>query len=432
MKIMALIGVVIVSRVAMGELVSTNEHADVAFGYSSNWNRTHDLVRQAVIGHCGLSYKRLVKDEINDDTLKGVSLYVERCDLSNLSTVAQTALMRFKAEGGKVFPLAADGGRDVGMMLRYLESNFPQFKEKLKRGHDFIAAVDADNREARKEFKSVMLAGGPDEIRGISCHSAYGPRGEPYGHDPKWQDWDLNCARLKNWGFNMLNVNVCHAGCAFYHSSVVPESMEVSRRGDALQKLLAACRKHGLKFSAWRVCLRRHRESSREFDKWILNGRGAVDVKGRMSPSILCPNDPKNRQYEIDAFVELAQKGVWGVSLDYIRYDNEDFCFCERCRKLFARRVGEMALNDWPRCAAKGGALNSEWERFRRETITSLVRAIRDAVKGAVPTCKIGASVATPDWKDSVAQEWETWCKEGLLDIVGPMNYYAAGYPRIE
>lgn len=420
---------------ARAECVTSNGVAEVAFGYPTKWALTHDPVRQAVVEICGLSHRQLFKGEITDAALDGVSLYVERCEESKLTEGDRAAIARFRSRGGKVMSQQASvwWGRSVDGMIGFLERNVPQLAAKCDSGRAFVRQVEDDNREARKEFKSVMFAGGPDEIRGISCHDAYGPRGKPYGNDPRWQNWDLNCARLKRWGFNLLAVNVCHAGCGYYNSAVVPVSAQVERKGDALNMLLAACRRHGLRFVAWRVCLRRSAgETSAAFDRWIEDGRGQRDIDGRPSVKLLCPNAPRNRKYEVDACVELARKGVDSVSLDYIRYTDDSFCFCDRCRELFAKRVGESRLAGWPKCVRTDKDLKEEWEKFRRETITSLVREVHDAVKAAVPTCAVAASVATPNWNGFVAQEWDVWCREGLVDCIGPMNYEAAkGAPAI-
>ena len=328
-KLMKNVGELILSMVAVAsfgltahaECVLSNEIAEVAFGYPTKWALIHDRVRQAVVEKCGLSHRSFVKGEISDMALDGVSLYVARCDDSALAETDCAAISRFKLRGGKIMTEQESGwrGRSVSRMIEFFEENVPELAVKCEPGREFVRQVDADNREARKEFRSIMFAGGPDELRGISCHDAYGPRGEPYQSDPKWQNWDLNCARLKHWGFNLLTVNVCHAGCGYYSSLVVPKSKLVDRKGDALNMLLSACRKHGLRFVAWRVCLRRiNGESSDAFDRWIEQGRGQCNIDGRLSVSLLCPNDPRNRKYEVDACVELARKGVDAVALDYI------------------------------------------------------------------------------------------------------------------
>jgi len=228
-------------------------------------------------------------------------------------------------------------------------------------------------------------------------------------------------------------VNVCNAALAQYDSEVVSVDPIVPRRGDAVQSLLAACRKHDMRFVAWRVCFRRLGwTTSPAFDLRIDAGRGQRSFAGKPSYKMLCPNDPANPKYEVDVCVELARKGVWAVSLDYIRYESPDYCFCDRCRDLFVQRVSAEKLKDWPKSVREDKALKAEWERFRCETITSLVREIRKAMKEAVPNCKLTASVVRPGWKELAAQEWEAWCREGLMDCVGPMNYYDRGYPRIE
>lgn len=424
----------VTATVAFCGALAAETNADVVLGYASKWWSEQDDLRPAVFSRCGVSSRKVWKGGIDDAALDGAALFISTCAPSKLATNDLAAIRRFKEKGGKVVANEKhkDLARNIQFTLNYLERNFPSLRGKCAAGHAFLAQVEADNLEARKSFKSVMLEGGPDELRGISCHDPYGPRGEPYGHDPEWHDWDRNCARLKEWGFNALCVNVCDAACAYYQSDVVPTHASVAQRGDALESLKAACRKHGMKFIAWRVCFRRSGwNSSPAFDAWIGAGRGQRDIDGKDTIDMLCPNDSANRRYEVDAFVELARKGVWAVSLDYIRYMGVRFCFCDRCRDLFAKRVGKEKLANWPKCVREDKALGEVWEGFRRETITTLVREIHSAVKAAVPSCRVTASVVRPDWKEAAAQEWETWCREGLVDGVGPMNYYDRGYPQI-
>ena len=287
-----------------------------------------------------------------------------------------------------------------------------------------IAERERRRREilAAREFPAFMRAGGDGEYRDIACHTAYGP--EYMDGDPRWEDWDANCATLKSLGFNALCVNVARGGIAFYDSRVLPVAPEVAAKGDSVDLISKACRKHGMRFVAWKVCLHSRRGMmTPQFEKWIADGRGVVNFDGTRDVTTLCPTRPENRALEIDAIVELAKRRPWAVSLDYIRYEGPDWCFCSHCRKEFERFCGEN-VEKWPSAVREDKTLNRKWETFRRRTITGLVREAVRRVRNEAPGVKIRADVFKRPQGDalSVAQEWGEWCKEGLLDIASPMD----------
>jgi hypothetical protein len=121
--------------------------------------------------------------------------------------------------------------------------------------------------------------------------------------------------------------------------------------------------------------------------------------------------------------VELAKRGPWAVSLDYIRYHGTEWCYCDCCRSAFEEYSGEK-VDDWPRDVAAGRRLNGKWEDFRRRNITELVREVAKRVRAQAPGVKIRADVFCKAKGNAmpVAQEWDRWCRERLLDMICPMN----------
>ena len=62
---------------------------------------------------------------------------------------------------------------------------------------------------------------------------------------------------------------------------------------------------------------------------------------------------------------------------------------------------------------------------FRAESVTALVREVAARVRREAPGVKISAAVFNSPHTDreGVGQDWPLWCREGLLDIVCPMDY---------
>ncbi|MBR3922463.1 MAG: family 10 glycosylhydrolase [Kiritimatiellae bacterium] len=372
---------------------------------------------------CGMIPLFLDVKELDAGMLDGVALVVPIGNMGKFPKKAMEIINRFKSCGGVLLSskerLAATTHRQL---LQLLKDKIPELGEEFARKLAEDEAQRKKDAEAAARFPAFMLDGGEDEIRGIDCHVAYGP--ERVGNDPKWENWDENCRMLKAAGFNALNVNVARGGIVFYESKVLPMSPEVKTKGDSIELIKKACEKHGMKFIAWKVCFySRVGMKTPEFEKWIADGRGALSADGKKSTEWLCPVRPENRALEIEALVELAKRGPWAISLDYIRYHGTTWCYCGHCRKAFEEFAGEKVSN-WPKDAIAGGRLDGKWEEFRRRNITELVREVSRRVRAEAPGVKIRVDVfCRPNGNAlSVAQEWDRWCREGLLDMVCPMN----------
>ena len=279
------------------------------------------------------------------------------------------------------------------------------------------AARAAAARKAAEE--AAWVASRPSkagEWRAFWCHSAYGP---------KDMNWETAIHTLKENGFNAILPNFAWGGSAFYESSVLPVNAEVATKGDALAECLAACRKHGVECHAWKVCWRLGRATGKKArERFRAEGRLQKNFNGK-EIDWLCPSRPENLTLEIEAFLELARKGVDGVHFDYIRYSDRNCCFCDVCRRSFEKQLGTSVAN-WPKDVRKDPHLAAEWRKFRCGNITALVRGVATRMRKEHPNVKLSAAVfqnfvSNPE---NIGQDWVLWCKEGLLDFACPMDYY--------
>jgi uncharacterized lipoprotein YddW (UPF0748 family) len=158
--------------------------------------------------------------------------------------------------------------------------------------------------------------------------------------------------------------------------------------------------------------------------KMAATNRTQVAYGGAAKPGWLCPSHPDNQALEIAAMVELAKKGVDGVHFDYIRYPDGNHCFCKGCRARFEAMAGGTVTN-WPAAVRQDERLKRLWQDFRTSNITVVVRAVSRRVRAEAPGVKLSAAVFTNAETSpaNVGQDWVTWCKEGLLDFVCPMDY---------
>ena len=378
----------------------------------------------ALLSACGLEPLLIGADELDDAVLASAELVVPIGGRKPIPQKAEAALKAFKQRGGGVLTYKdrTDAGRDVEKLAHIVGVRQPRLVGKMAAWREKVRAQVEENREAARGFPAFMGEGGADEMRVLFCHTAYGP--ERVQDMAKWEDWDRSCAWLKKMGFNALCVNVCRGGIAFYRSAVLPMAAEVETKGDSIDLIKRACEKHGLRFIAWKVCFRsRVGMKTPAFEKWIADGRGAVDYAGKRDDEWLCPVRPENRALEVEALVELAKRRPWAISLDYIRYSSSEWCFCDACRTAFERYVGR-SVADWPKTVRADAGLSRKWNEFRKESITGIVRDVVRRVRAEAPGVKVHASVFRFPRGDalSVAQDWGRWCREGWLDVVAPMD----------
>ncbi len=145
------------------------------------------------------------------------------------------------------------------------------------------------------------------------------------------------------------------------------------------------------------------------------------------------PEDAADATVAIVADV-VARYPVDGVHLDYVRYPNDEFDYSLGALQAFradilrgldpaARRQKEheagTELSAWPE------AFPDRWREFRRDRLTRLVTRIRDSVKARRRDIIVSAAVP-PDAAGAAnarLQDWATWVRQGLLDVVCPMAY---------
>ena len=262
-----------------------------------------------------------------------------------------------------------------------------------------------------------LVAPKEGERRFISCH-------RPYGADEK-SDWEKTARRMKACGFTDVRPLMGRPGGVYYRSSVLPVAEYVAQHGDQLEACLKACRKYGLRCHPCKVSFNLGRDCPKELsDRMSQAGRLLVSTDGKELRRWLCPTHPENIREEVEAFVELAGKGVDGVGLDFIRYFGTDTCFCPRCKALFEAKAG--VGEGWVRKLKGDPALLAKWDEFRSDNITAVVKAISEQVRKAHPGVEIAAAVFTGDRAVNiarVAQDWQTWLEKGYVNYVSPMTY---------
>jgi uncharacterized lipoprotein YddW (UPF0748 family) len=260
------------------------------------------------------------------------------------------------------------------------------------------------------------------EFRAVWCHSAYGVDG---------MTWDQAVANLKRNGFTAIVPNMLWGGSADYRSELLPITERSRKEGDQIEACLAACRKYGIEIHVWKVNWNLSTAPEAFVEKMRAEGRLQRDNAGK-EQRWLCPSHPANFELERDTMLEVARKyAVNGIHFDYIRYPDGSTCYCDGCRARFeatqsARSDRPFAgIHEWPADVLRGGPLYAEYQEFRRQNITRLVRAVAEEARRIRPGIKVSAAVF-PNWpacREEIGQDWGAWVRDGYLDFVCPMDY---------
>ncbi|MEN9360583.1 MAG: hypothetical protein RL095_2118 [Verrucomicrobiota bacterium] len=275
-------------------------------------------------------------------------------------------------------------------------------------------AAAAECRQALEKAWCLSRKAVPGEFRGLWIHDGSGLAGS---------SWQQIADKARRSGFSDLLVNLAAGPEAWFKAGGLLLHPE-ARQNDQLAAARDACRKEGLKLHCWITCFELRRCKDAAFVAHLKEtGRLLVRRDGRIDAGWLCPSQNVNRSLVLDAARAAAAAGVDGVHLDYIRHQGPDACFCPSCRAAFAAREGKV-LPDLPKSLAADPELLKRWNQQRRDLITSLVRDVRKVLR-STPGVQLSAAVfdQPENMRDTIAQDWPLWAKEGLVDFLCPMNY---------
>lgn len=141
------------------------------------------------------------------------------------------------------------------------------------------------------------------------------------------------------------------------------------------------------------------------------------------------PGHPAVQKYLFGVVMNIISRyDIDGIHLDHVRYPGASWGYnpisVARFNTLF-HRTGKPRHED------------SDWKQFRRDQVTALVRKIYLSALALKPSLKISASTITwvpaitteDQWRTSMPfqsalQDWQSWMKEGILDMNVPMAFF--------
>ena len=275
--------------------------------------------------------------------------------------------------------------------------------------------------------------------------------------------------RAKENGFTDLIVQVRGRGDAFYNSQYEPRAEELATQPadfDPLAVMIREAHAEGLRVHAWintflvanvgtlpnlpDHIIYKHPE-------WLMAPRQLArklywqDPKApeylatlrdytRANRAVLeglyvSPANPAVREHLRNIWLDVLNKyDVDGLHYDYVRYPNFYFDYSRGALERFRAEVDAgLSAQDKQtlhRLAAKNPLIYTtvfpdRYAQFQRAQITATVESIHEAVKARRPDVTISAAVYADDVQAyrSRFQDWKTWVRRGLLDVVCPMAY---------
>ncbi|RMH73326.1 MAG: hypothetical protein D6675_02800 [Gemmatimonadetes bacterium] len=255
-----------------------------------------------------------------------------------------------------------------------------------------------------------------------------------------------------NANFNSLFVQVCGRGDAYYRSELLPPAepfLDNPPSYDPFAYLVQQAHRYGLEVHAWINVFyiwsaanppRSARHIYYRHPDWIMtdqDGRSMRDYthterrqKG-VEGIFISPGIPQVRNHLREIVNEiLEQYPVDGIHLDYVRYPGASYSFDFVTRHRFERKakVDPYALLNnqltFPSTEEFLAKVN-EWNQWRADQITRLVRALHYDISRKRPQVKLSAAVIADVERAyyRFGQKWADWLAEGILDFAVPMAY---------
>jgi uncharacterized lipoprotein YddW (UPF0748 family) len=140
----------------------------------------------------------------------------------------------------------------------------------------------------------------------------------------------------------------------------------------------------------------------------------------------LCPANPKSHKLLANVCIETLKRYPFdGINLDRIRFPNENFCFCDYCRKNFKKDTGVKIEKFSPGSPEYNKFI--EWKMHQLGNFIKIyVPEFRKARKGIT----VSLAALPPDMMYSHAQPWNKWLEKGYLDAAMPMLYGADNFEK--
>ncbi len=204
-------------------------------------------------------------------------------------------------------------------------------------------------------------------------------------------------------------------GGVIYESKVVP--LRRQKDWDALAVFMEEARKRDIE--VWPViCVV---PSGHDTPAGILEKHGEwalLDKNGKQT-GYVSPCNPAARKWMVASVSEVATRHkLDGVLLDYLRFPSQNVQLDPTSAAEYRRQFP----ND---TSASEAERKQHMQQFKVAGLTNLAREISDEVRRARPGIKIGLYTWGPHVISghNVSQDWQTWVRQGYIDMVNVSGY---------
>jgi uncharacterized lipoprotein YddW (UPF0748 family) len=266
----------------------------------------------------------------------------------------------------------------------------------------------------------------------------------------------VNAARQAN--INALFVQVRGHADALYTQTQEPayESESYDPNFDALENIIKLAHRERIEVYAWlNATTEWHPRGAPKDSRHIFNSHGpaqtGVDDWLTRSPEgearfplgfFLDPGNPAAADYIAGIFLNIVRRyAIDGIHFDFMRYPES----AKPLKRGSAVGYNSISLDRFRRLQRRQDTPapdDPQWSDWRRRQVTQLVRRIYIESKEINRQIKVSAAViawdkpptSEKDFDETQAsgwlyQDWHDWLKEGILDIVVPMNYARENQP---
>jgi uncharacterized lipoprotein YddW (UPF0748 family) len=254
-------------------------------------------------------------------------------------------------------------------------------------------------------------------------------------------------AVASHFGFNTLFVQVRGRGDALYNSSLEPRSEELAGQPvsfDPLATIISDAHAHNIQVHAWLNTFYVWGSTKppvspdhvvNAHPDWLVqdrDGRIPLTPTDGCEGAFLSPANAAACQHIHDVFLEVAKNyDIDGIHFDYVRYPSENYDYSPAALQGFSVYMNPKIAGSEQRFLQQGGSLAyihafpDQWADWRRNQVTQLVASISHDVKALKPWVIVSAAVFAnaQDAYTARGQDWKTWLKDGLIDVVIPMAY---------
>jgi len=227
--------------------------------------------------------------------------------------------------------------------------------------------------------------------------------------------------------FKQDDTDEATGGSVFYPSKVAP--VAAGYGDDRIGRFVNALDEAGIRVCGWVPAFNDESASQAhpEWRAWTIHEDGTTSEQNAW----LCPRHEQAVAYEADILNEVVSgyPQLKAVYTDFIRFDDDYSCGCERCMAALTERLKErgrdaaVTATDIRAAAEKDSLLWKEWTGFRAEAVTDAVDVMRDRIEEAREDMWFGACVLPFSMKDysfntQSGQDYYEMARVGLDEIV--------------